>query len=185
MKRITLTTILFFTFIMTQAQIVDGVILNSKESNNDPYIELLKQASISGQKNENDKAIDYLNQATILKPNEAVGYSQRAHLRIKMNDIQNAIDDFTKFIELAPKSRITYGYYGRGQAKFKLNDYEGAISDFKKSISLKPDYGYAYYQLGLVYLKTNDLEKACDNLTKAKDLKVKESKKIWKGNCNK
>lgn len=165
------------------SQVVDGIILNSKESNNDAYIELLKQASISGQKDENEKAIDYLTQAITMRPNESVGYSQRGHQRLKMNDFSGAIEDFTKHIELSSDSKKPFGYLNRGRAKYGLKDYQGALADFKMAISFKSDYGYAYYYQGLAYLGLNENDKACDSFTKGKSLNDKDSKKEWKENC--
>lgn len=165
------------------SQVVDGTILNSKESEKDPYIELMKQASIAGQKGENEKAVEYLTQAIIMRPNESVGYSQRGHQKLKMNDFNGAIEDFTKYIELSSNNKKPFGYLNCGRAKYELKDYQGALNDFNIAISLKPDFGYAYYYQGLAYKALNLNDKACTSFKMGKDLKDKDSKKEWIKNC--
>jgi tetratricopeptide (TPR) repeat protein len=165
------------------SQVVDGTILNSKESENDPYIELLKQASISGHKGENDKAIEYLSQAISMRPNESVGYNQRGHQRLKMKNFNGAIEDFTKGIELYSDNKKPFGYLSRGIVKYESEDYLGALEDFQVSISYKPDHGYTYYYLGLTYLKLGNKDKGCESFLIGKNLMDKHSKKSWKANC--
>jgi tetratricopeptide (TPR) repeat protein len=178
-------SLVFSTY--TYSQVVDGIILNSKKSNNDPYIELIKQASISDQKNENEKALEFLSQAIIMRPNENIGYSQRGHLKFKMNDFNGAIEDFTKYIELASDNRKSWGLASRGRAKMESNDYQGALDDFKSALSYEPNDGYSYYYQGLIFIKQGNKEKACESFSHFNSVSIKhwrkELKKALKNYC--
>jgi len=182
--KITLLILINLTFeLIGYSQVVDGTILNSKESNNDPYIELIKQASISKQKGDTVKSLEYVTKAINFRPNESVGYNQRGNIRLEDKDFNGAIEDFTKYIELSSENKKPFGYLNRGRAKYELKDYQGALDDFKMAISFKSDYGYAYYYQGLAYLELKEKDKACDSFTKGKTLNDKDSKKVWKENC--
>jgi len=49
----------------------------------------------------------------------------------------DAIEDYTKAIEINPSNAL--GYRERGRAKEKLEDYQGAIDDYTKAIEIRED----------------------------------------------
>ena len=53
--------------------------------------------------------------------------------KMKNGDFSDAIEDYTKAIELSPSS---HSYNNRGDAKKKLGDLDGACSDWKKATNL-------------------------------------------------
>ena len=61
-------------------------------------------------------------------------YYHRGNARIKLNDFQGAIDDYTKAISLNPQHASFYK--NRASAKNELGDYQGAIPDFDKAIEI-------------------------------------------------
>ena len=52
----------------------------------------------------------------------------------------DAIEDYTKAIEINPSNAL--GYRERGRAKEKLEDYQGAIDDYTKAIEIRDDDFY-------------------------------------------
>src|SRR5438270_3423209 len=54
----------------------------------------------------------------------------------------SAITDFSKEIELAPKSFI--GYLERGQTELAQQQFDTALADLNKAVELKPDEALAY-----------------------------------------
>src|SRR5258705_7789145 len=60
----------------------------------------------------------------------------RGEARFGNKDVDGAIADYSKAIELAPKH--VYAYYNRGLARFAKKDAEGAIADYTKVIELTP-----------------------------------------------
>ncbi len=58
-------------------------------------------------------------------------------------DYVEAIKNFTKAIEINPKS--VNAYNARGIAKASQGDFSGAIEDYDKAIEIDPKFWYAYY----------------------------------------
>jgi len=93
----------------------------------------------------------------------------------------DAAKDYTKNIELNPKSAIAY--FARGVNTCKeiglirqfdsknLNEkYEKALLDFNKAIQLEPDFAFAYYNRAYVKCQLHDFngsEKDCDSAIRA------------------
>jgi lipoprotein NlpI len=62
-------------------------------------------------------------------------------------DLDGAIADYSRSIELAPTN--PYAYYNRGNIKQAKGDLDGAISDYNSAIELDPKYADAYNNRGL------------------------------------
>ena len=65
-------------------------------------------------------------------------YTQRGISRFQKNDLDGAIADFTKVIELNGKGQ-EFCYYFRGMAHYRKGNPTQAIDDLSKAIDLKPD----------------------------------------------
>lgn len=84
-------------------------------------------------------------QAALEKVNKAIevdnkyiwGYRYRADLNEDLNNYEEAIADYTTYIQLT--SGFTgIGYYYRGMTKFRHNEISGAIEDFVKCMEISP-----------------------------------------------
>jgi tetratricopeptide (TPR) repeat protein len=69
---------------------------------------------------------------------EAIPHNERGILRARAGDLDSAIADFTKAIELEP--RFAEAYCHRGDARERKGDLDGAIADL--TIALALDAGY-------------------------------------------
>ena len=74
-------------------------------------------------------------------------YFLRGNVKIRLEDYQGAIADYTRALHLKPD--YANAYYLRGLAKVKLGQYFAAIADCDSAIRLKPDYADAYVSRGL------------------------------------
>ena len=81
------------------------------------------------------------------------------------SEVDKAIDDLSKAIQLKPDS--TDAYYNRGIAYFRNSEVDKAIDDLSKAIQLKPDSADAYYNRGIVQLSLQNWEEAKTDLTTA------------------
>ena len=124
---------------------------------------------------------DY-NEAIRIQPDNSLSYSNRGRLRTKLGDLQSAISDCTKAIEINRnwgKGGLHLPYLNRGIAKHKLGDKEGAISDYTESIRLKPDFSLPYENRAVVRDEIGDKEGAIADremvIRLRKDLKKEES----------
>jgi len=75
----------------------------------------------------------------------------------------SAITDFSKEIELAPKSFI--GYMERGQTELAQQQYETALADLNKAIELKPEEPLSYKFRGFAEAGLNQWDKAIADFT--------------------
>ena len=78
--------------------------------------------------------------------------------KYKNGDLQGALSDYTKAVELGHVNADIY--MRRGIIFYELELYKEAIEDFEKVIQLEPDHSLAYYGRGLVREKLNDFQGA-------------------------
>ena len=106
-----------------------------------------------------------------LKPECAAAYYNRAcTYRKDVDDIQQAIMNFTKAIEL--RSGYAEAYNNRGDLYECVGDYQQAIVDFTKAIELKPDYAMAYVNRGITYARL-------DNKSLLSIADIKKAVSLW------
>jgi tetratricopeptide (TPR) repeat protein len=87
----------------------------------------------------------------------------------KKGDLNGAIADFNRAIELDPKD--DGAYYNRAQAKWLKKDSAGAITDYNRAIDLGSTNPAAYNNRGNARAKNKDLDGAIADYTKAIELK--------------
>ena len=71
-------------------------------------------------------------------------FKEKGNELLKQNKNLEAIESYTKAIELNPQSPVYYG--NRSQTKLNIQDFEGALKDAIKSIELDQSYTKAYYR---------------------------------------
>ena len=98
-------------------------------------------------------------------PSTADGYNNRGMARKAKGDLDGAIADYTKAIEIDP--RDAHAYYNRGIARDDKGDHDGAIVDYTKAIEIDPRYAPAYNNRGIARRARGDLDGAIADYTKA------------------
>ena len=112
----------------------------TQQENNEAYY--LKIANSYMDKKEYKKAIEILDKAIALYPENSDFYSFRAISYYWLNQYKKAIEDYTKAINLNPqKGMLSLIYYGRGISYSELNQYEKAKFDLIKSSKLFREIG--------------------------------------------
>ena len=71
-------------------------------------------------------------------------FKERGNELLRQNKNLEAIESYTRAIELNPQNHVYYG--NRSQAKLNIRDFDGAIKDANKSIELDQSYTKAYYR---------------------------------------
>jgi len=82
-------------------------------------------------------------------------------LSFKKNQYQDAIDEFSKLIELAPDNPDAYK--NRGVSYMKQDQYDLAIKDFETAKNLFPELKGLYSNLGVAWYYKKEYEKAIQN----------------------
>ena len=103
-----------------------------------------------------------------IKPETDLDYKQRGNAKYNKGDLDGAILDWDKAIELNPK--YADAYYNRGIAKSDKGDLDGAILDYDKAIELNPKFALAYYNRGLAKKDKGDLDGSKKDIIRAREL---------------
>jgi tetratricopeptide (TPR) repeat protein len=119
---------------------------------------------------------DEAEEKTILSQKEAIvnnaqaadAYISRGVSNLKKGQIDDAVSDLNKAVELNPEDASTYFY--RGNAFYENGQIEKAVSDYTKAIERSPRYTNAYFSRGYVYLTTGEYSKAISDFNKVIDI---------------
>ncbi len=111
----------------------------------------------------------------------AIGYFFRGNIRDKKQDMQGALKDFTRAIELNPE--YTMAYNNRGIIKGSMQDFEGALQDFNKAVELDPTYAEALYNRGNANYYLKNFIEACSDWSQAEFLGFEQASKVKKKYC--
>jgi Flp pilus assembly protein TadD len=80
----------------------------------------------------------------------------------KAGNLTQAIEDFTKCIEIKPNDVMAYN--NRGSAYAQQRNFIQALSDFTKAIDLSPNDPVAYHNRAVVYYQFEEYAKAWDDV---------------------
>lgn len=110
-------------------------------------------------------AIEKLDAAAGKNPKDPSIYYRRGILKMIRENIDDAITDFTKSIELNPQYPLVYE--NRGYAYFKLGQYDKALTDLNKALEIYPTLQKAYVSRGEVNAKLKKFTEAMEDFNKA------------------
>lgn len=102
-------------------------------------------------------------------PKTTHAWNDRGNAKSNSGDIQGAIMDFDKAIQLNPENAITYN--NRGNANGKSGKFSKAIDDFNKAIELNSEYADAFSNRALAYSELGKYNLAFNDINKAIELK--------------
>ena len=95
-------------------------------------------------------------------------YRRRGIEAYQRGEEQQALEHYTKAIELRPEDSDTY--FRRGRAYLKTGSYDRAIQDFTKSLDLNPDNTVAYWNRGSTHYIKGEFDLAIQDYTKLLEL---------------
>ena len=88
----------------------------------------------------------------------ATDWFEKGYAYSKANKYQNAVNAYTRAIELNPK--YAWAYSNRGFAYANLGNLNQAIADFTRAIELNPNFALAYSNRGVAYHRLGNLQQA-------------------------
>jgi tetratricopeptide (TPR) repeat protein len=122
----------------------------------------------------NKKTVVYENKNNL---NTAEDYLYEAIEKFNNGDIQGAISDNSKAIELNPK--FFFSYINRGICKMRLKDFRGAIVDFNLSLELNPNYIDTFIKRGISKNQLKDNRGAIEDYNRAIELNPNSSEAYY------
>jgi len=126
-----------------------------------------------------NKAMEAIDAAIAISPNDATLYWDKAYLYKLKNDKVEALKNYNKAFSLGIKDSTQRAlfYLERGQFKLSNNDPQGALLDIQNAIALRPGYNN-YKALGDVFkLGMKQIELANGNYQKAMSYTISGSQK--------
>jgi len=106
-----------------------------------------------------------LNVAASAQSQTAEQYNRSGLTKKAKGDLEGAISDYNKAIELNP--RFADAYSNRGVARKARGDLDGAIADYDRAIKLSPNLKEPYNNRGLAQQLRGNLDAAIDDFHKA------------------
>jgi HEAT repeat protein len=118
-----------------------------------------------------EEALKKCNEILQLDPQLSRFYVARGNIYYLMCKKENAFEDATRAIEMAPNDIETvHAYNIRGLIKLEQNDFQGTLKDGNEAIRLNPNYFVGYYLRGAARIKTDDVQGATLDADKAIEL---------------
>ncbi len=156
------TLLLLFLFLL--ANPYDGFGQNKKTTK---LIQLAQNQLIAGKIEEGIKTLD---QAVSNESDLASTYHLRGSFKLEINDLEGALIDYTKAINLDPNFHDAYK--DRGIIRTQLEENGGAMVDFNKAIELEPKRSDNRNNRGFLYIQMGEFEKAIPDLKMAIQLNI-------------
>ena len=108
-----------------------------------------------------EQAIDELNQAIEIEPQNFEAYFWRARSFMRKGQYEKAIGDFKKVLELNPG--YSPAYDNLGWLFMRRNEYDQSLFYLNQSIKLKPENGWAHFMRSRIFFQKGDLQNALEN----------------------
>jgi tetratricopeptide (TPR) repeat protein len=131
--------------------------------------EILAQILQKAEKGDCAGAIQELDWAIQIDPQDARVYCCRGIVKSKMGDRQGAIADLNRALQLNPQNAIALR--NRGKLRLQIGDCLGAMADLDKALQLNPQDAMSYVGRGDVYSAMGNYQDAIIDFSKAIKLK--------------
>ncbi len=128
----------------------------------DAYLYLGDAALESG---EASLALERYNKAVDYDPESPEPYRHRAMYYHYQNDIEKALQDYDKLIELQGEATAE-DYLNRGELHLKKNNNTQALVDYNQALLLSPNWTLAYCTRGDLYKRMGRSQKALEDYNK-------------------
>ena len=159
---------------LAEAQLIYEKILR-KQSNHFDALHLL--GVIFWQTRQLERAVELIDKAIKISPNNAAFYSNRGNALQDLKQFDAAIASYDKAIQLKPDYADAYS--NRGLALQGLKKFDAAIASYDKAIQLKPGYAEAYYNRGNALQDLKQFDAAIASYDKAIQLKPDYVEVYW------
>ena len=107
----------------------------------------------------------------MIRNDNPAAYFSRGDAKLRKGELEGAIADYDRALELEPKN--SYVYWSRGIAKHDKGDLEGSIADYDRAIEIYPKEGDFYFSRGIAKEDKGDSEGAMSDYDRAIEIQPK------------
>ncbi|OQY18732.1 MAG: hypothetical protein B6I36_06250 [Desulfobacteraceae bacterium 4572_35.1] len=125
----------------------------------------------NGSYSDPNKAIEFINQALALDPDNNTLYNARAVAKLNLNQYDAAIKDLSHALTIAPNYADAHN--NLGSLYFKRHKYQQAITEYSKAINQQPDFVEAIINRAMAARKLLHYEAALKDFRRAATLTPK------------
>jgi tetratricopeptide (TPR) repeat protein len=115
-----------------------------------------------------EKSIEFLSEAVRLDEGRKLTLVSRGSAFLRLDRLEEAVDDFNRAIEL--DSEYARAYHLRGLVAERRGDDSSAIEDFTTAIDLNPEYGAAYHSRATLHTKMGNQDQAVEDMAMVQHL---------------
>ena len=130
--------------------------------NTDRNKDLFASAMSNFMKDKLGISIDLLNEIIDTDPDDKLALLARGSVYLKMGNTENAIDDFSRTLQI--DSNHPKAYHLRGLARELAGDDDEALKDLNKAIDIDSEYGAAYYSRATLLTKMGRDDSALEDM---------------------
>ena len=117
-------------------------------------------------------AVENFDKAIELDANNAESYFLRGDAQARLKNFSEAVEDFTKALEMKPEKEI---YKKRGEVYLQIFENEKAIADFNKVLEFSTKNVGAYKGLAIAFANLKNKKLALENFDKFVELSGEEN----------
>lgn len=116
----------------------------------------------------NTYATRALEAGTLAPGDQAAVYAYRGDARRRLNQLQEAVLDYTRALEIGlPAAYAARVYNNRGMAMVAADLFANAVDDYTAAIRLDPKFSEAYVNRGVVHMMNRRMEAAFQDFADA------------------
>jgi tetratricopeptide (TPR) repeat protein len=127
--------------------------------------QLLGRASASGEQGRYEEALDDLNRALELEPNNVHALWNRGEIYRLLGRYDEALDDLNRALKLEPNN--VHALDNRGVTYRMLGRYDEALDDLNRALKLEPNNVFALWNRGEIYRLLGRYKEALRDLNRA------------------
>jgi len=142
------------------------------------FVKSRELANVHADRGEHEKAVDALSHAIQFAPDDASTadlrerrgflWNHRGYVRQMLGQWRKAVEDFSKAIELDPKSAVLWN--NRGSAYGNLGQWDKALDDLAEAVQLSPRDHHCWSCRAWAYANLRQWDKAIADYSKAIEL---------------
>src|SRR5205085_360952 len=114
-------------------------------------------------------------------PRAAAAYFARGMARMQKGELDDALTDFDRSLEIAPRN--AEAWLNRGVAKHRKGELDEALADFNQAIATYPRHETALYNRGVILFARNETDKALADFDKTLSINPRNAEAYLNGSA--